>query len=269
VYGHPGHGIAYIVPAKQISQDIEKRFGSPISLALTAPATSGYPKPLDTLKPQVIPGNTAPEFGICLADITIVAALCRAIYRRCSDAGGEYDEIRREIRGLDIVLKHLKYEVEAVNSPLNSDLSIWRQAAPIVGDIDFTLRQLDRLLQHRFGANTTSQPPIRQRDQMAQLGAIRVKLISQKTSLNLFLDALQLHQSGKITENLGSSNSNLLDVILDTVDSIALRMGQSPQKSADEKEVWKQYLEELYAEGFSAQILVRHNVSQLPASNIQ
>jgi hypothetical protein len=279
VYGHPGHGIAYIVPAKQIFQDIEKRFGSPISLPLTPPATFGHPKPLDTLKPQVIPVNTAPAFGTSLPDITIVVTFCGAVCLKCVDAGGEYGEVSTEILGLYTVLRHLKYEVEAPDSPLNSDRSIWgRQVAPIVGDAYSTLRQLDELLQLRSGVNAGWQWSLGEKlatlrfytDKMAQLEAIRTEIISHTTSLTLFLDTIQLCRSRKITKISDSSNANRLDKILDTMDSIALKMGQKiSQQSVDEKEMWKQFLEVLIAEGFSAQILARHKVSQLPASNIQ
>ncbi|KAH8767676.1 hypothetical protein BGZ57DRAFT_732038, partial [Hyaloscypha finlandica] len=88
------------------------------------------------------------SFGASPSDVIIVVAFCRALHRKCRDAGGEYDEIRDEVRGLHTVLRHLKYEAEAPESPLNRDRAIWgRQLEPIIGDCDFTLKQLDGLLQ--------------------------------------------------------------------------------------------------------------------------
>jgi hypothetical protein len=279
VYGHPGHGIAYVVPAKHISQDIEKRFGSPISLALTGPATSEYPKPRDTLEPQVIQGNAAPALGISLADIATVVDFCMDAYLKCSDAGGEYSEISRVILSLHIILGRLEFEVEASSSSSNSDRSIWgRRVAPIVGDADSTLRQLDRLLQFRSEVNAKSQWSLEEKlakrrsdaDKMAQLEAIRVTIISCSTSLALLADTIQLYRSGKIPKISDSSNAIQLGNILDKVDLIVSRMGQkNSQNSADDKEVWKQFRKELVAEGFSARIPAQHKVSQLPASNIQ
>src|SRR4051794_14539211 len=87
------------------------------------------------------------SFGASPSDIIIVVTFCKALYRKCRTAGGEYDEISREVRGLHTVLRHLKYEVEAPDSALNRDASLWsRQLAPIIGDCDFTMRQLDQLL---------------------------------------------------------------------------------------------------------------------------
>ncbi|PQE09949.1 nipped-B B protein [Rutstroemia sp. NJR-2017a BVV2] len=203
---------------------------------------------------------------------------CRDLYRKCRAAGGEYDEISREVRGLHAVLKHLKCEVEASDSPLNKDRSIWgKQLAPIIGDCDFTLRQLDELLlkygrlasdggagsagasgggrmlwdRMRFGSN-----------EMDQLGGIRVKLISHKTSLTLFLDTIQLHENGKMSKNLNIQGEQL-DMILDKVDNIAAKMGQRAVSlmtsyDDDDKEVWKQFRRELIAEGFSSDVLQQH-----------
>lgn len=207
-----------------------------------------------------------------------MVTFCKALYRKCRSAGGEYDEISREVRDLHTVLRHLKYEVEAPESPLNRDSSIWsRQLAPIIGDCDFTLRQMDDLLTkygrlapngtggtnptsprvpwegHKFGSN-----------EMDQLGGIRVKLISHKTSLTLFLDTIQLHQSGKMATTLNTDGGQL-DVILDKVDKIATKMQTSggsimTNYDDDDKEVWKQFRRELVAEGFSSDVLQQHKV---------
>jgi hypothetical protein len=99
---------------------------------------------------------------------------------------------------------------------------------------------------------------------MDTLGTIRVKLISHKTSLTLFLDTIQLHQSGKMATTL-DTHAGQLDVILDKVDSIAARMGQGNRSiftgyEDDDKEVWKQFRRELVAEGFSSDVLTQHKV---------
>ena len=219
------------------------------------------------------------SFGASPSDIIIVVTFCKALYRKCRDAGGEYDEISREVRGLHTVLRHLKYEVEAPESPLNKDRSIWgRQLAPIIGDCDFTLRSLDELivkygrLSNNGGGSPTTPRVLWDKirfgsNEMDQLGGIRVKLISHKTSLTLFLDTIQLHQSGKMATRLDNYGGQL-DIILDKVDHIAERMTQrtgSVMTSYDDdnKEVWKQFRRELVAEGFSSDVLQQHKVSLL------
>jgi hypothetical protein len=44
--------------------------------------------------------NHAMGFGASPSDIIIVVTFCRELYRKCRDAGGEYDEISREVRGM-------------------------------------------------------------------------------------------------------------------------------------------------------------------------
>ena len=217
------------------------------------------------------------SFGASPSDIIIVVTFCKALYRKCRSAGGEYDEISREVRGLHTVLRHLKIEVEAPESPLNRDSSLWgRQLAPIIGDCDFTLRQLDGLLMkygrlsNNGGENSPSSPRIlwdRMKfgsNEMDQLGGIRVKLISHKTSLTLFLDTIQLHQSGKMATTL-DNHGGQLDVILDKVDKIATKMQHRSGSvmtnyDDDDKEVWKDFRRELIAEGFSSDVLQQHKV---------
>ncbi len=43
------------------------------------------------------------SFGTSPSDVDIVVAFCKALYRKCrevKDAGGEYDEISHEVRGM-------------------------------------------------------------------------------------------------------------------------------------------------------------------------
>jgi hypothetical protein len=171
----------------------------------------------------------------------------------------------------------LKYELEAPESPLNRDRAVWgRQLAPIVRDCDSSLHQLDEILQ-KYGrlASDSGTSPVSPRvvwdkfkfgsNEMDQLGSLRVKLISHKSSLTLFLDTIQLHQTGKITTTL-SGHGEQLDIILDKVDAIAAKMSNQKSGSGsvmtsydnDDKEVWKDFRRELVAEGFSSSVLQQH-----------
>lgn len=212
------------------------------------------------------------SFGASPSDIIIVVTFARRLYRQCRNAGGEYLEISREVRGLHTVLKHLKYEVEDPESVLNRDKQQYaRELAPVIGDCDYTLRHLDELLQKygrlagqeggagrlwdkiRFGSN-----------ELDELGSVRMKLINHKTSITVFLDTVQLHESGRMSAVLDNQNGQL-DVILDKVDAIAARIGQRAGSimttyDDDDKEVWKQFRRELVQEGFSSDVLQQHKV---------
>ncbi|KAG9240486.1 hypothetical protein BJ878DRAFT_403372, partial [Calycina marina] len=84
------------------------------------------------------------SFGASPSDIIIVVKFCKSLYRKCRTAGGEYDEISREVRNLHTVLRHLNYEIAAPDSALNKDGGFWeKQLGPIIEGCDNTLRQLD------------------------------------------------------------------------------------------------------------------------------
>lgn len=197
---------------------------------------------------------------------------------RCvPDGRSEYDEISREVRALHTVLKHLRYEVEAPESPLNRERARWtRQLTTLINDCDHTLRQLDGLIVKygRLAGGPAHGSPTSSRGmwdkmrfgstELDQLGATRVKLISHKSSLTLFLDTIQLHQNETMQATL-DNHGGQLDRILDKVDGIAARMGQHngsimTNYDDDDKEVWKQFRRELVAEGFSSDVLQQHKV---------
>lgn len=213
------------------------------------------------------------SFGASPSDIIIIVTFTRRLYKHCKNAGGEYLEISREVRGLHTVLKHLKFEVEDPESLLNRDHSLYaRDLAPVIGDCDYTLRQLDELLQKYGRLGEPGGGKARElwekmrfgSAEMDQLGDIRMKLINHKTSITVFLDTVQLHETGRMSLVLDNQGGQL-DMILDKVDNIAARMGQRSGSimttyDDDDKEVWKQFRRELVAEGFSSDVLQQHKV---------
>ena len=205
------------------------------------------------------------------SDIVQAKTLSRKLYRQCKNAGEEYVEISHDVRNLHTVLKHLKYEVDAPESVLHHDRNLYaKDLAPIVGDCEITLRQLEDLLQKydrlgrergmgrlwdraRFG-----------NDELDELGSIRMKLINHKTTITTFLDTVQLREASRVSATL-DKHSGQLDTILDKVDNIAARMSQRAGTvmtvfDDDDAEVWKQFRRELIAEGFSSHVLQQHKV---------
>ncbi len=71
------------------------------------------------------------SFGASPSDIIIVVTFCKALYRKCRDAGGEYDEISREVRGMYISSsKHL-----VIIIPVNYTKSLNLSYKPVSGDV--------------------------------------------------------------------------------------------------------------------------------------
>ena len=199
------------------------------------------------------------SFGASPTDIIAVVTLCKSLYRECRAAGGEYDEISHEVRSLHTVLRHLKYEAEAPKSPLNRDRAIWtHQLAPTIAGCDSTLKQLSALVLKygsKRGASSSGKHKVGS-NEMDQLGAIRVKVISLKRALTAFLDLIQLPPS-TMASNLDNTDGQL-DALLDKVDAIAARLGQRHEDG--NREAWKQFRRELIAEGFSSDVLQQNEV---------
>lgn len=219
------------------------------------------------------------------ASIEPVDALARQLYHGARTAGPDFTDVATAVRALHTVLKHLRAEAEDPDSLLNSagphgdgeNNQYARQLTPIVEDSDFTLKQLDTILQ-KYGnvgetadgrdaevqgtdeSRSNSNMGSREKDMVA---LIRTKLANQKTNIDLFLDTIQLHNPVKSRGVLESADDRQLDSIKDKVDAIAAKLfhRRDPAGSEDEEELWQQFRTELENSGFSSDVLRRNKVS--------
>ncbi|KAF5879089.1 uncharacterized protein Bfra_006293 [Botrytis fragariae] len=197
------------------------------------------------------------------SDIRKASILCRDVYRKCREAGAEYEEIRREVKGLYGVLRELKEEEEERNGEW--DEGNWGRVEGIIGDCEGTLRQLDGLL-GRYGRNGGGRLGS---NEMDQLGGIRVRLISHKKNVSHFLDSL-LHEDedGDTNGTEGLDGKGELDMLLDKVDDIAAdrsrrlgtsqMMGSENEDEEDNLQIWKWFRRNLIEEGVNRVVLERH-----------
>jgi hypothetical protein len=203
------------------------------------------------------------------ADIDKVDTFAKQLCRRTRTAGVDFADVATVVRSVHTVLKHLKAEVEDPGSLLNTDQSpvYTRQMTPMVEDCEFTLKQLDTLLE-RYGASGSGsegdghdQRPLggRERDMIA---LVRTKLANQKLNLDMFLDTVQLHNPSKSRHMVDTSNESL-EPIKDKVDVIAARITQRRNSSfcENDDELWLQFRDELEKEGFSKDVLRKNQVS--------
>lgn len=252
------------------------------------------PAPEASSLPRTAPrsGNyyDMPVDSTSISYISSVAATARNLYRRAKTSGPEFAEIATGVRPLHSVLKHLRAEAEDPDSLLNSDgyeSSVYaRQLTPIVEDTDFTLKQLDTILEkygsypsdgespdsgRRERANTSAKRmEDRERDMVA---LIRTKLANQKTNIDIFLDTVQLHNPTRQHKpvDLEHADDQQMDKIKDKVDVVAARLfqrrarasasGDAAQESEDQ--MWQQFWAELVKEGFSSDVLRKHKVSNM------
>ncbi|KAI0455238.1 hypothetical protein F5B21DRAFT_209708 [Xylaria acuta] len=220
-----------------------------------------------------------------LAPIDALDAFARKLYRRARNAGSNFENVATVVRDLHTMLKHLKVEAEDPESLLNRDDSAVyiRQLTPIIEDGEFTLKQLDAILEKYFDGGSDGSGISGDGDrhvlvndsekgctvldslELEKIDLIRGKLANQKLNIDIFLNTVQLHNPSK-SRQLVDVTSTDLDVIKDKVDAIASRLCQRKDSGFGENEdqLWEQFRDALEEEGFSKDVL-RNNQDVLRA----
>lgn len=221
-----------------------------------------------------------------VAAISDLAATARNLFRRAKISGPDFAAVAAVVRSLHTVIKHLRAEAEDPDSLLNStqqQSSVYaRQLTPIVEDTDFTLKQLDTILEkygsypsdhsnddsesRRRDRSTNGRIEDRERD-MLQL--IRTKLANQKTHIDIFLDTVQLHNPANRPMELKNTDDKQQNSIKDKVDIVAKRLFERRARARasgdvveeSDNQMWQQFWTELVKEGFSSDVLRKHKVS--------
>lgn len=224
-----------------------------------------------------------------VAAISALAATARDLFRRAKTSGPDFAAVATVVRSLHTVLKHMRSEAEDPDSLLNGtqqESSLYaRQLTPIVEDTDFTLKQLDTILEKygscpgdnssedgehawRNGGASGRKIEDRERD-MLQL--IRTKLANQKTHIDIFLDTVQLHNPSRQHQpvDLQHVDDKQQNSIKDKIDLVAQRLFQRRARArvlgeaaeGSDEEMWQQFWAELVKEGFSSDVLRKHKVS--------
>ncbi|GAW22725.1 hypothetical protein ANO14919_122680 [Xylariales sp. No.14919] len=221
-------------------------------------------------------GEAKPASPAILVSIDTLDAFARKLYRRARNAGPSFESAATVVRDLHTVLKHLKVEAEDPGSLLNSDDSIvyTRQLTPIIEDAEFTLKQLDTILEKYFDGGSSGSSisgdggrhvALNDSDkgwtmldtmEVDKIDLIRSKLTGQKLNIDMFLDTVQLHNPSK-SRQLVDTTSTDLDAIKDKVDAIASRLCQREDSGFGENEdqLWEQFRDALEEEGFSKDVL--------------
>ena len=170
------------------------------------------------------------------------------------------------VRQLHLALRHLRVEAADPDSLLNCGAasSVYaRQVQPVVEDCDFALKQLVTLLDKYDACSGRDVDGLADR-----VAAVRTRLTSEKTSIDMFLDTVQLHNpANKPPGNGVQSNGAGLESIKDKVDAIAGRLFSRRDGSGlthdDDDRRWQEFRSELEREGFSPQVLGQHKVRSL------
>lgn len=96
-----------------------------------------------------------------------------------------------------------------------------------------------------------------------RLAIMKSKLVGDKTSVEMFLDAVQLHAENRPAKVIDGSQEGF-EGIKDKIDEIANKLFRNRSESSfteDDDDLWREFKEELEMEGFSPQVLRKHKVS--------
>ncbi|KAM5353987.1 hypothetical protein ACJ41O_000637 [Fusarium nematophilum] len=200
--------------------------------------------------------------GSTVQHIDAVDALARTLYLRAKQSGLPFTDVAAAVRNLHLALRHLRIEAadqdSLLNNPHASSPLYARQLQPLVEDCDFTLAQLESLLDKYGDGRAVMADEERLRDD--RLAAMKSKLAGDKSSVELFLDAVQLHAENRPTRVVDGSQEGL-EGIKDKVDEIAAKLFRDRNESSfteDEDDLWREFKAELEKEGFSPQVLRKH-----------
>lgn len=200
--------------------------------------------------------------------IDAVDAFARNLYLRLkqspsSNADPPLDDVALAVRHLHLALRHLRVEAADRDSLLNRPDSAAlhaRQLESIVEDCGFHLRQLDTAL-----ATIDIYEGSSSEARAERLGNLRAKIANEKTSVDMFLDTVQLRNPADRPAGLVDGSQTGLENIKDKVDAIANRLFAQRSGNAngasltdDEDKLWQEFKSELEKEGFSPQVLRRH-----------
>ncbi|KAG4263209.1 hypothetical protein FPRO04_05686 [Fusarium proliferatum] len=202
--------------------------------------------------------------GSTVQRIDALDAFARTLYLRAKQSGLPFTDVATAVRNLHIALRHLRIEAADQDSVLSnvqassSSSSVYsRQLEPLVDDCEFTLGQLERHLDKYGDGRAVMPEDERQRDQ--ELSVIKHKLAGDKTSVEMFLDAVQLHAENRPTRVVEGQAG--LERIKDVVDEIATKLFRNRNEGSfteDEDGLWREFKVELEDQGFSPQVLRKH-----------
>ncbi|KAI5457624.1 hypothetical protein BGZ63DRAFT_63495 [Mariannaea sp. PMI_226] len=201
--------------------------------------------------------------GSTVERIDAVDAFARTLYIRAKHSGLAFSNVATAVRQLHLALRHLRVEASDPDSLLNnrshSSSPVYsRQLQPMIEDCDFSLAQLESVLD-KYGDGRPSGEEIA-RDE--RLTLVRSRLVSDRTNVDMFLDTVQLHNPANMPRQIADNNQPGLEGIKDKVDQIATRLFQKRDCNSisndDEDGLWREFKSELEKEGFAPQVLHKH-----------
>ena len=213
------------------------------------------------------------SFGYSVGDAVLLTRLAWNIVQNSRKACGEHDELTREVLSLHIVLQRLEHEYSKADSPLNRSSDTYNEELQVIArGCERVLRVLDNILKkyNRLSGEDKSWRKLWQKvtfgnGQVADIQALRSKIVTYTSAMSLFLDMVALGSVGRIEQQMSDAGGDLQEIKV-AVHNIAAHLTSKCHDQGsvltsytnDDKAVWKEFRRELRREGFASSNLKRN-----------
>ena len=213
-------------------------------------------------KPLAISPNVADTIATLDSKALELSRRVRVLYQGLEKVANTIDDLRAS-------LKHLRFEAQDQDSLLNQQTPessmYYRQVTGIIQDFNFSLVHFDMVLDDFYNKTDLQRP---KEDIHTRASAVlyyySAEFSNQKTTIDIFLDTIQLHNPQKAKDEPSVIPSmKQLEFIKQKVNVISLRLslGHTSNDNNDEETLWERFSRELATEGFSSDVLEQHKVS--------
>lgn len=213
------------------------------------------------------------SFGYSVGDALLLTQLAWKIVQNSRKACGEHDELTREVLSLHIVLQRLEHEYSKPDSPLNRSNDTYNEELrEIARGCERVLRVLDTILKkyNRLSEEDRSWRKLLQKitfgnGQVADIQALRSKIVTYTSAMSLLLDVVSLGSVGRIEQQINNAGGELQEIKV-AVHGIAAHLTSNGNDSGsvitsytnDDKAVWKEFQRELRRKGVASSNLKRN-----------
>ena len=213
------------------------------------------------------------SFGYSVGDAVLLTRLAWKIVQNSRKACGEHDELTREVLSLHNVLQRLEHEYSKADSPLNRSSDTYNEELQVIArGCERVLRVLDTILKKydRLSGEDKSWRKLWQKitfgnGQVADIQALRSKIVNYTSAMSLFLDMVALGSLGRIEQQMSEAGGDLQEIKVAVHDIAAHITSKCHDQGSvltsytnDDKAVWKEFRRELRREGFTSSNLKRH-----------
>ncbi|KAH7356638.1 hypothetical protein BKA65DRAFT_376779, partial [Rhexocercosporidium sp. MPI-PUGE-AT-0058] len=213
------------------------------------------------------------SFGFSIGDFILLTNLARHTVNNAREACGAHDSLTREVNSLHVVLQRLQHEVSKPDSILNRTEdnrrhelgTLTRDCRGVLNVLSSVLEKYNALSEEKRSVTRLWKQVRFGNGEMQDLGEIRTELATYTQAITLFLNLLAMGELGEVSRYMETNGEELREIKNSLHWVISSTQARSYEENSiltsyteDDKSVWKDFRRELIGEGFSSEILKRH-----------